>query len=475
VVDVRRGLRVALEGGGALFFSGLIVVTSVEAAVVTRVRAASTTSTTKIVVDLDGPFRHDTRIAPDGKSIVVEIAGSRLGERATRVLPVSDARVDGVVVSFDKRSNAVRLSIDLAGRVAPEVETEVEGDRLVVSLSPAAPTHAQTSTGPTAVGRSPSATTPRPAGKPPVDLRHSAKPSAAARASASGGASHELPAGAGRRAVEAPRHTAPPASRTPTPSPASAHSIAAGASSSSRPASAASPTRRSIVEKVLVVIDPGHGGKDPGAKAWTGEFEKDIVLDLAERVARRLRESGEVEVAMTRSGDQYVSLADRRESSRRWGAAAFVSIHANASPSAAARGIETYYHAGSSDRAVRRLARAENGGRTERSGARLSPASAASPLARQAESARLAESVQGQLVHQLGMRYEAVRDLGAKEGPFFVIGENAAPAVLVEAAFLTHREEGLRMRSEVYRERIAAGVARGILAFLEEQKRVGAL
>jgi N-acetylmuramoyl-L-alanine amidase len=83
--------------------------------------------------------------------------------------------------------------------------------------------------------------------------------------------------------------------------------------------------------------------------------------------------------------------------------------------------------------------------------------------------------VQGQLVHQLGMRYEAVRDLGAKEGPFFVIGENAAPAVLVEAAFLTHREEGLRMRSEVYRERIAAGVARGILAFLEEQKRVGAL
>ena len=442
-MDVRRWLRVAFESGGAILFSGLIVVASAEAAVVTRVRAASTTSTTNIVVDLDGPFRHTTRIAPDGKSIQVEIAGSRLGERATRVLPVSDARVDGVIVSFDKSSNAVRLSIDLAGRVAPEFKTEVEGDRLVVSLSPASATRA------------------------------SAKPSAAGRISASGAASPEPSVGARHRTAPS-RPSGPGGSRQPASSPTSVPGAAAKASSS-RAATAAAPTRRSIVEKVLVVIDPGHGGKDPGAKAWTGEFEKDIVLDLAERVARRLRESGEVEVAMTRSGDEYVSLADRRESSRRWGAAAFVSIHANASPSAAARGIETYYHAGSSDRAVRRLARAENGGKAERSGARLSPASAASPLVRQAESARLAESVQGQLVHQLGMRYEAVRDLGAKEGPFFVIGENAAPAVLVEAAFLTHREEGLRMRSEVYRERIAAGVARGILAFLEEQKRVGAL
>lgn len=443
MVDVRRGLRGALEGGGAILFSGLVVVTSVEAAVVTRVRAASGASTTNIVVDLDGPFRHVTRIAADGKSIQVEIADSSLGERATRVLPVSDARVDGVVVSFDQRSNVVRLSIDLAGRVAPEVKTETGGDRLVVSLSPASAT------------------------------RDSAKASASGRASASGVASSAARVAAGHR-TEAPRRSAAPGSRHPAPSPTSAPGAAAKPSSS-QAAIGASPSRRSIVEKVLVVIDPGHGGKDPGAKAWTGESEKDIVLDLAERVARRLRESGEVEVAMTRSGDQYVSLADRREASRRWGAAAFVSIHANASPSAAARGIETYYHAGSSDRTVRRLARAENGGKTERSGARLSPASASSPLARQAESARLAESVQGQLVRQLGMRYEAVRDLGAKEGPFFVIGENAAPAVLVEAAFLTHREEGLRMRSEVYRERIAAGVARGILAFLEEQKRVGAL
>jgi len=239
------------------------------------------------------------------------------------------------------------------------------------------------------------------------------------------------------------------------------------------------------------VLDPGHGGKDPGAQAWTGEYEKDIVLDLAERVARRLRKNGDVDVVMTRSGDEYVTLADRRASSLRWGAAAFVSIHANASPSAAARGIETYYHPRSSgsskarivDREVRRLARVENGGKTSRDRAaskggvsRASLAAAPVPLLdRRSESVRLANQVQTELVRQLGIRYETVRDLGAKEGPFFVIGENAAPSVLVEAAFLTHREEGLRMRSEVFREQIADGISRGILAFVEQQRSQGAL
>ena len=83
--------------------------------------------------------------------------------------------------------------------------------------------------------------------------------------------------------------------------------------------------------------------------------------------------------------------------------------------------------------------------------------------------------MQSELVRQLDLRYEAVRDLGAREGPFFVIGNNAAPSVLVEAAFLTHREEGLRMRSEVYREQIADGVARGIRLYLDEQRRAGTL
>src|SRR5205085_3397376 len=137
-------------------------------------------------------------------------------------------------------------------------------------------------------------------------------------------------------------------------------------------------------QKPVVVLDPGHGGKDPGAQAWTGEYEKDAVLDVAERVARRLRASGDVDVVMTRSGDEFVELADRRDTSRRWNADVFVSIHANASKSASARGFETYYRTRSldapaakttGDREIRRLARLENDGK----GARRAEAAGVSP------------------------------------------------------------------------------------------------
>lgn len=397
------------------------------AAVVRDVRATAAESATRIVVEVEGEFRYRSRSGDDGGAIFIDIDGATLAPDVGRIVPISDQRVDGVIVLDDVEARIVRVSVDIAGRVAPRLEAVVDGSELILTL---------------------------------VDAKAAREPSPVA----------------GSAQVESVRRSDPAAAKVQATAPTTAP----------RPA-----TRRSVVERPLVVLDPGHGGKDPGATAWTGEFEKNIVLDLAERVARRLRKSGAVDVVMTRSGDEYVELADRRDFSRRWNADVFVSIHANASHSAAARGIETYYHSrsrggsGSSaaDREVRRLARAENGGKAtrERSGtrgalARASIDAASAPaLDQHAESARLARDVQTELVRQLGLRYETVRDLGAKEGPFFVIGDNAAPSVLVEAAFLTHREEGLRMRSEVYREQIAEGVCRGVLAFLERRRHPGAL
>lgn len=281
-------------------------------------------------------------------------------------------------------------------------------------------------------------------------LRFSREP-----ASSSPRATSRGPAEALARAPASARSVARPPSREPRRSPAAPEPAAA------RP---------------LVVLDPGHGGKDPGAAAWTGEYEKDIVLDISRRVASRLRARG-VDVVETRRGDEFVTLEDRRDASRRWGADAFVSIHANASPNAKTRGIETFYHSPSNDRDVLELAREENGRRRQRgrAGHPWPAATGAGRFVPAGDSARLARSVQRELVSQLGMRYEAVRDLGAKEGPFFVIERNAAPSVLVEAAFLTHREEGLRIRSELYRDQIAEGISRGILAFVDEQRRLGAL
>ncbi|MFN2378106.1 MAG: N-acetylmuramoyl-L-alanine amidase [Candidatus Binatia bacterium] len=422
----RRGFVIAT----LLVVATLVAATTVEAAVVRDVRADADASTTRIVIEIDGDFRYRTKAGPHKHSVLVDIEAASLAADVPRLLPVSDARVDGVLAQ--EAEGGVRLTVDIAGRKGPGLVTAIEGSRLVLTFRDAG------------AARSPSedaaAAEPPPAPSPRAKISSRAAPSL--------------------RAATAPATAGPPS------------------------------LRRSVAERAVVILDPGHGGKDPGAQAWTGEYEKDIVLDLAERVARRLRKGGDIDVVMTRSGDSYVPLADRRDASRRWGADVFVSLHANASPKSGVRGIETYYRSrsdGSSmetsgDRDTRRLARLENGGKQGRgrssakAGVRDTSASAAPPLLeRRAESLKLARLVQGELVQRLGMRYETVHDLGVKEGPFFVLGENAAPSVLVEAAFLTHREEGLRMRSEVYREQIADGVARGIQAFLEEQRRLGAL
>jgi len=452
VVAVRIPLfpRQLFAGGAVFVLAAVLPPPEALAAVVRSVRAFPSESFTRIVVEIDGEFRYRTGASDDGHSVLIDIGDATLGEHAPRLLPVSDRRVDGVILLRDDTARIVRVSVDVAGRVAPRLEARIDASRLVLDFVDAA-----------AAAAAPEAPSPAsPVSRTVAGPVAEDKERAAARVRIA--AMQRAGSGSAHADVRPNTRVVPPSTVA---------------------------SRKPVVQKPVVVLDPGHGGKDPGARAWTGEYEKDIVLDLAERVARRLRSRGDIEVVMTRSGDEYVALSDRRDSSRKWSADAFVSIHANASRSAAARGFETYYHSrtttssSTADRATRRLVRVENGGKSGRGGssreARLSPASlpsAAAPvLDRRAESARLARIVQGELVRQLGMRYEAVRDLGAKEGPFFVIGDNAAPSVLVEAAFLTHREEGLRMRSEVYREQIADGVARGIVAFLDQQRRTGAL
>lgn len=437
--------------------------TGADAAVVRDLRAIAAASATRVIVEVEGDFSWRTHSSEDGGILYVDIADAGISDDAPRMLPVSDARVDGVIVEHDASSGAVRIAVDIAGQVAPRLDASADGSRLILTLVDGEPR----------AGGSPSGSR---------GAAHAGRPSTNEKATL-------------RRDPSPPPEGSPgPASREAMNRAAREAAVPKGeeARGGERTSEAPAPpvvSRRAVVERPVVVLDPGHGGKDPGAKAWTGEYEKDIVLDLADRIARRLRKNGEVEVVMTRSGDEYVALADRRDFSRRWNADAFVSIHANASESGAARGFATYYHprttgAGKKggDREARRLARLENGGRPAkgRAGAaapqRASHVAAGSPvLDRRAESMRLASLVQGELVTRLEMRYETVRDLGARQGPFFVIGENAAPSVLVEAAFLTHREEGVRMRSEVYREQIADGVARGILAFVEQQRHSGTL
>jgi len=212
-----------------------------------------------------------------------------------------------------------------------------------------------------------------------------------------------------------------------------------------------------------VVVDAGHGGSDPGATGLGGVREKLVTLRIAQALRPRLEAQG-LRVVLTRDSDRTLSLEERTAIAEGVGGDLFLSIHANAAPRPQLQGIETYYLDKSHERHTLRVAALENGV----AAAELDPLQrtlASFRVSQSSEqSALLASAVHGELVRGLARRFGGVRDLGVKTGPFYVLFLSSMPSILVEAGFLTHREEARRLGSEAYAvavaERIALGVAR---------------
>jgi N-acetylmuramoyl-L-alanine amidase len=225
-----------------------------------------------------------------------------------------------------------------------------------------------------------------------------------------------------------------------------------------------------------IVLDPGHGGDDPGAQGYA--VEKEVTLAIARRVAALLDERLGAEVVLTRTADTTLPLSARTAQANAADADLFVSIHANASPSRRRRGIETYYLNNTSDRATIRLAAMENGLDLIRPAGGTDLRYILSDLVqvgKMEESIALARAVQGRLVGRLRRRHADVVDLGVKQGPFYVLVGAYMPCVLVETSFLTHPTEGPRLASAGYREAVAEGIYDGIARFLADSRRARTL
>jgi N-acetylmuramoyl-L-alanine amidase len=219
-----------------------------------------------------------------------------------------------------------------------------------------------------------------------------------------------------------------------------------------------------------VVIDPGHGGRDPGARGVTGSDEKDITLVLAQLVAERLAEDPQIRVVLTRTDDSYVSLEQRTAIANAQGADLFLSVHGNASENPQLAGVETYTLNNTDDRATIRLAALENGlALTGASPGERDLAYILSDLVqtgKEDESVTLARAVQGNLVSYLRDRWRGVVNLGVKKGPFYVLVGAYMPCILVEVAFLTNETEGQRIAARRYQQDVADGLALGVRRFL---------
>jgi N-acetylmuramoyl-L-alanine amidase len=192
------------------------------------------------------------------------------------------------------------------------------------------------------------------------------------------------------------------------------------------------PPGPAFPDRVRVVIDPGHGGRDPGAQSIDGTWEKDIVLEVARELARRTRKRLDVDVVLTRTGDETVSIDDRAAFATGQDSL-FVSVHGNACPESWVHGVQTFYPAGGN----------------------FGP-----------QSRRLARLVHHRIVTAIDQGYGPVHDGGVRPRGLAVLERSSAPSLLVEAAYLSNPADRRRLDDAGYRSALVDGIVDGIADYL---------
>ncbi len=226
----------------------------------------------------------------------------------------------------------------------------------------------------------------------------------------------------------------------------------------------------------IVVIDPGHGGSDPGAIGLYGLMEKDIVLDISRRVAGYCNKDPSIRAFLTRNGDYYISLTRRVEIAHEYGADLFVSIHSNKAPSRKLSGVMAFTL---SSRGVRtglakmledvenaedivsdiRLSRKNNG--INRAILKVAYDYSVTEGERAAK-----------LITEYVSYTSRMKNLGLRKASLKVLKNPGIPSLLLEIGFLSNRSDASKLRSPAYRDRIAYGICRGIKAFFKFKDRI---
>jgi len=219
-----------------------------------------------------------------------------------------------------------------------------------------------------------------------------------------------------------------------------------------------------------IVIDPGHGGHDPGAVGPNGLFEKDVVLDIALKVRDIMKkEYPFYEVVLTRDKDIFIPLKDRAKIANNIGADLFLSIHANASPNRYARGIETYFLNWTDDEEALRVAARENAisvKKMKQVQSELGVILASLDRDRKRDdSIKLAGNIHASLVSNMKPQFPKVNDLGIKSALFYVLVDAEMASALAEVSFMSNPEEERLLADDSYKQQLAYSLAHGINAY----------
>jgi N-acetylmuramoyl-L-alanine amidase len=438
-------------------------------------RAWSSEATTRVVVYLERKveIQSDRAYGPD--RLWVDLVGTRLHPNlAQRTFPVGDGLLEQVRIA-QNRDDVVRVVLDFKDVWEHQVFQLDDPVRLVIDVRGRARPGAQTAT-----GRKPDAGVPavpqagsgalQEAPTQRVDAMLEASPGGAAAAPIDIKGVDRLPGGppppTARAAAGAPPPPPPAATVAAPPAP----TLAAPEPPAANRAGNYSLARQLGLTARRIVIDAGHGGHDPGTIGRRGLQEKDLVLDVALRLERLVRQELRTDVILTRSTDVFVPLEERTAIANQKEADLFVSVHANASRNPTANGIETYYLNFAKSPHAEQVAARENA---------ISPATlkdlqnlvkAITLNSKIDESRDLASSIQESMVSGAGEQHEA-NDRGVHTAPFYVLIGANMPAVLAEIAFVTHPEDEKRLKTPQYRELVARSLLRGLRGYLEALDR----
>lgn len=218
-----------------------------------------------------------------------------------------------------------------------------------------------------------------------------------------------------------------------------------------------------------IVIDPGHGGKDPGATHF-GLKEKDLVLDIAKQLRDLIKANNkDINVYLTRETDVFISLEERTAIANKHKADLFVSVHINASKNANARGIETYVLNVTNDSKALELAAFENQATTKSISDLQGILKDIMLSSKLEESLLLAGLTQSSLIKTLNFPQKL--NLGVKQAPFYVLVGAQMPAILVESGFISNKEESAQLANAAYRKNIAKGIYNGINEYIKKYNK----
>jgi N-acetylmuramoyl-L-alanine amidase len=220
-----------------------------------------------------------------------------------------------------------------------------------------------------------------------------------------------------------------------------------------------------------IVIDPGHGGIDPGATGHQGLMEKDVALDIARRLREKLVMTGNYRVLLTREEDRKVFLKERVAFAKDNNADLFISIHINSLPAAAAsvNYVETYYFGPHTNQRSLELAEKENHDSDYAMGDFRDVIARIGDTLKTEESRELANAIHGRLYTSLRKRNRDLKDAGSKTGPFVVLLGVEVPSVLVEVSCISNKAEETRLSKPEYRDDVAGFLKTGIVEYLKQR------